>query len=441
MPARVQAKLPRLTLAVALAVLAPAAGVAIGACSGNGSVGSPPDAADVSWLEPDASEAAPPDVWIAEAQVDSTPEADASGPDATDAGTAADALDATATADSGEAGDAEAGPPELADAFAGDCGVGAVGEPTDLSCAGLYSDWSSKNVDPNLVEYDPGLHLWSDGAIKTRWVYLPAGQRIDTSDMDEWTLPVGTKLFKEFKLGPADGGTATRVETRMLWKRAAGSWYRTTYRWSADGQTSATEDIDGTLDAGGGYEIPSQPECDTCHNGRRDGVLGFEAVSLASPGASGVTIQTLVAGGWLTTPPSGSLAIPGDAIQSAALGYLHANCGTACHNSGSGGARNTGFFMRLDVATLSSVQATNAWQTGWNVPTLEYMIPSVATSYRLHACDTTTSCVYYRASHRAGLNGTPAGVQMPPLDTHRTDDAGMAAISAWIDEGCADGGM
>ena len=123
--------------------------------------------------------------------------------------------------------------------FSGDCGVGMAGEPTDLRCTGLYSDWDSKTVATDLTQYDPGLHLWSDGADKLRWIYLPPGQKIDTSDMDEWTFPVGTKVFKEFRIALGDASTETRIETRLLWKQAPGTWYRTTYRWTSDGVSDA----------------------------------------------------------------------------------------------------------------------------------------------------------------------------------------------------------
>jgi hypothetical protein len=349
-------------------------------------------------------------------------------------------LDHAPATDGAAMGDAGTGFPD-GSGFSGDCGVGDAGEPTDLQCTGLYSDWASKTVAADLTQYDPGLHLWSDGADKTRWISLPAGQKIDTSDMDEWTFPVGTKIFKEFSLPTqGDASTGTRIETRLLWKQAPKTWYRTTYAWTADGVSDATELTDGQLDAGGtGYEIPNQEECDECHNGRKDGVLGFEAVSLSTPGASGITMQTLLSQGLLTAPPGAPITIPGDAVQSAALAYLHANCGTACHNRGNGEAAQTSFSMRLDVGTLGSVQTTDTYTTGWNQPTQNFNIPDAGTTDRLSACNTSSSCVYFRASRRSLVDGVPYGVQMPPVDTHRVDDAGLAAIAAWINEGC-DGG-
>ncbi len=277
----------------------------------------------------------------------------------------------------------------------GDCGIGASGEALDLSCAGLYSDFASKTIAPGVVQYAPGLQLWSDGAIKTRWIQLPAGQKIDTSNMDEW---------------------------------------------SADGETSATELTLGELDANGaGYEVPSVFECNDCHQGRIDGVMGFEAVALAAPGATGLTMADLVQQGLVTDAPDSSLVIPGDAVQSAALGWLHVNCGEACHNPGNGLGGPSGFMTRLDVATLSSVQTTEAYTTGWNQPSATYQIPNATTTYRFHACDLSESAGYYRPSVRDGINGVVFGSQMPPIDTHVVDDAGLAILAAWINEGC-DGG-
>src|SRR5437016_2932757 len=61
---------------------------------------------------------------------------------------------------------------------------------TLLSKAGLYSDPASKTLASDLVYFAPTHVLWSDGAHKRRWIRLPPGTRIDTSDMDHWVPPV-----------------------------------------------------------------------------------------------------------------------------------------------------------------------------------------------------------------------------------------------------------
>src|SRR5205814_165387 len=93
--------------------------------------------------------------------------------------------------------------------------------PLRLSESGLYSDFASRTLAPRVIEYTPRYELWSDGATKRRFLLLPAGAKIDTSDMDNWAFPVGTKLWKEFR---RDGFL---VETRLLQKvyDNPGGWY------------------------------------------------------------------------------------------------------------------------------------------------------------------------------------------------------------------------
>jgi len=352
--------------------------------------------------------------------------------------------DATVAEDASDAGTADAAPEAAVDADVTGCATDLAGEPTELRCTGLYADWNTRTIASNVTEYDPGLHLWSDGAAKTRWIYLPPGTTIDTSDMDEWTFPAGTKFWKQFIV---DG---VLIETRMLHKVPAapdageyvGAWYLTTYQWSADG-TATSELTTGALNVNdAGYEIPSQAKCTQCHGGRLDDVLGFEAVSLSSPDAGGLPMSTLIARSLITDPPEAPLTVPGDPTQAAALGYLHANCGVPCHNTGGGIANITGFHMRLLAGELLSdggVQGTDTYQTGWGVPTTGFHADGVID--RLTACDAPQSCVYIRMGHRdpfsdAGYDILNPPIQMPPIDTHIVDPTGMAVVAAWINEGC-----
>jgi hypothetical protein len=97
-------------------------------------------------------------------------------------------------------------------------------------------------------------------------------------------------------------------------------------------------------------------------------------------------------------------------------------------------------FTRLDVATLATVQSTDTYTTGWNVPTSLFTLPDAGTTYRFHACDLGASASYYRADVRDGVNGVPMGSQMPQTITHEVDVADMAALAAWINAGPCDGG-
>ncbi len=99
-----------------------------------------------------------------------------------------------ATVGGGDASDAQV-PSE--DGTSSACANGAV-PPSTLACTGLYADIVTKTLAPGVRFYAPAVPLWSDAAQKGRWIQLPAGTQIDASDPNEWTFPVGTKVWKEF---------------------------------------------------------------------------------------------------------------------------------------------------------------------------------------------------------------------------------------------------
>lgn len=295
-----------------------------------------------------------------------------------------------------------------------------------LACTGLYGEdgegWATKTVSPEVRPFEPGLQLWSDGLEKSRFIFLPPGTRVDTEQMDGWHFPPGTKLWKEFRW------QGRRIETRFLWKQPDGLWQRTTYRWSED-ERSAVELTAGARNVPGtnGYEIPRQEDCHTCHFGRGDGVLGFEAVALAHPAARGLTLERLAEEGLLTYPPATPPRVPGTPVEQEALGYLHINCGVACHNATPLAlARTTGLHLRLEVAELGSVQDTAAWRTAVGVRS--QFRPSSGGDYlRVAPGDSRGSMVHYRMSRRDLF------FQMPPLGTHEVDARGLALIQRWIE--------
>src|SRR5688572_2816567 len=73
--------------------------------------------------------------------------------------------------------------------------------PQRLSEAGLFVAGSTTEIRPELLTFSPQYPLWSDGAVKRRWIYLPPGSFIDAKQPDEWEFPRGTQLWKEFSVG------------------------------------------------------------------------------------------------------------------------------------------------------------------------------------------------------------------------------------------------
>jgi hypothetical protein len=314
---------------------------------------------------------------------------------------------------------------------------GPPAAPLWLSQTGLFR---SVAADGTLVladgvqAYTPAYVLWADGATKTRWVLLPPGSKIDTTDMDHWKFPVGTKLFKEFALA------GKRLETRMIWHYGPGAddfLYRS-YWWNPQGtmpnDAQLADPANGEQAVNGtDHDIPPEGDCETCHTPLEDHVLGFGAIQLNHPAAAampGATIASLIQAGALTTNPTvADLAIPGNATEQAALGYLHANCSN-CHNDTPGAMQITAPLMNLRVYVgTRSVTETNAYKTAVNQPTtnlLEY-------PYRIAGGDTAKSAVSNAMANRANDGNAPdPRAQMPPLATNEVDMAGMAAVNAWI---------
>ena len=302
---------------------------------------------------------------------------------------------------------------------------------------GLCVDRACTQISPGIQTYTPQWALYADGATKQRWIYLPPGSQIDTTDMDHWQFPVGTKLWKEFS-GSDANGNPVRVETRIVQRLGSGNtpadWFYAAYQWNAtEDDTMAVpfgaSNADGTM-----HDIPSHVECTTCHdNLAPTRVLGFGALQLdaAAQNPGDVTLTDLVGSGVLTAPPAGS-ASPFFPIQAtgdtlAALGYLHANCGH-CHNPLSAFYSQTKMSFRLEVASVGDTAMTPAYLSAVNHVTTMLVnghdmivVPGdPSTSVMIDRFEATMSEQGYTTLH------------MPELGTKTIDPTGDATLRAWI---------
>jgi hypothetical protein len=305
------------------------------------------------------------------------------------------------------------------------CDAGTA--PVALACTGLYSDWTQLTLAPDVQAYQPGATMWADGADSSRWIWLPPGQKIDTTDVNNWIFPVGTKLWQEFRL------LGRRIETRFLWKEASSLWFRSTFAWAED-QSAAPAVIGGVPNARGlPYEIPALSSCEKCHAGETDFVLGFELVGLSLPRSSGLNLQALLQQRLLSNPPTVTPNIPGgDPTTTAALAFLHTNCGTSCHNRApNAGAGVYGLFLKLAVdatgALPGTVQQTDTWATAWKVPSnLTPYGNDAGGFWRIAPGNVAHSSIPWTVGRRDGV------AQMPPLATHLVDQNNAALLSSWI---------
>jgi hypothetical protein len=320
---------------------------------------------------------------------------------------------------------------EAADAgvspYAAECSEAGT-PPSSLECTGLYSDIETKVIATGVRAYAPAVPLWADGAEKDRWIFLPPGTPIDATDPNEWTFPVGTKVWKQFS---KDG---LRVETRMFQKVQSNFWVRTTYAWNTD-ETEAIMSPGGNIPWGDGgfYHIPTGDECDQCHRGRNDHLLGFEQVSLGLAGATGLTLPELVADKLITPPPSMTSLVVGDdgtGVAAPPMEWLHINCGVSCHNDNSNStAFGSSMRLRLDPTLLDGGSSVD-FDTRTTTLGVIANNPMWSSEPRIVPGDPTDSLLVELITSR-GTNNLAAD-QMPPIATFIVDVPDTQNVVTWI---------
>jgi hypothetical protein len=306
--------------------------------------------------------------------------------------------------------------------------------PEHLRDTGLYADVSMSHLRADVLPFSPQYPLWSDGATKRRWIQLPAGSSIDATRPDAWEFPRGTKLWKEF----SHGG---RVETRFIERAMDGSWRFASYVWSTDGKDAVLAPVAGIRDLpvqGTRYSIPAQDDCRACHEGAPVPVLGFSTLQLspdrdlfaphadaagaANPGAD---LRTLAARGLLVNLPKDLLEHPprivaANAIERAALGYLHGNCGH-CHN---------------DDGPLAVLEMSLAQRVRAEIPADAVLrsLAGVSSQFRIAGATARIAPGQPGASVLAlRMHSRDPLQQMPPLGTSSADLEAMSLIARWIE--------
>jgi hypothetical protein len=288
-----------------------------------------------------------------------------------------------------------------------------------LSETGFYSDPATKTVAADLVGFHPAHVLWSDAAEKRRYVRLPSGTQVDTSDMDHWRFPVGTKFFKQFDQ------EGIPVETRLIERYGNGpdDVWMGAFVWDADG-SDAVFAVDGATNIRGTqHDAPAAKLCGSCHRGDAGRILGFSALQLSHQGDDLNFTRLQQAGRLSHPPPAGTVySVPGDPTTAAALGYLHANCGH-CHNPMGTSWPDTGMVLRLNVGERVA-ETSGIWNSVVGKPLEHWHSPSY--TMRVVAGAPDMSALVARTKIR-GTND-----QMPPLATEVVDPTGVALVTAWV---------
>lgn len=300
----------------------------------------------------------------------------------------------------------------------------------------LYSDWDAKTVGPGKIRFSPQYPLWTDGAVKTRWMELPKGTHIDGSNPDAWQFPVGTRFWKEFTF-------SQRAETRFI-EHTADGWKYATYAWNEDESEATLVPERGiarsvVIRDGVRHAIPSRSDCKSCHEGSPARILGFSTLQLSADRdpnaphaeplpADAVTLRTLIARGLVRGLPARlSNGAPRIAAKTptarAALGYLHGNC-SYCHTM-------TGELASLKFSLQYPFAAPPAEHPPAVATTLGQISRYVPSSWdapgeRIAAGSPDRSVLAFRVASR-----NPAS-QMPPVGSRVVDEEAVALIRKWI---------
>jgi uncharacterized repeat protein (TIGR03806 family) len=270
---------------------------------------------------------------------------------------------------------------------------------------------------PGVTPYRLNTPLWSDGAEKLRFVYVPAGMHALANGDGLLNLPVGSALIKTFKL------EGRLIETRVLLHRETG-WLALPYQWNVE-QTEARlvlagARVDLKTPAGEAisYSIPNKNQCKECH------ALGGEVTPIG-PKAQNLSVAWLTdfaKAGKLDSVPKVNRRIPlwenraKVPVADAARGYLDVNC-AHCHNP-QGAASNSGLFLAWDV--------TDPVMLGFGKRPVAAGRGSGGLEFGIVPGQPEQSILYHRM---ASLEG---GVSMPEVGRASLDRDGLAVVHRWI---------
>ena len=92
--------------------------------------------------------------------------------------------------------------------------------PRSLSDFGFFTDAAGRDPAFGVELYELNTPLWSDGADKLRYIYVPSGEQLTGDGEGLLQFPVGSAIIKTFAFG--EGDEQRYIETRVLLHRADG---------------------------------------------------------------------------------------------------------------------------------------------------------------------------------------------------------------------------
>ena len=288
-----------------------------------------------------------------------------------------------------------------------------------------------------IFKYELSSSLFTDYALKDRFIFLPAGTSIGYTQNGILDFPDSSIIIKNFAYTDA-AQQKIMIETRLLVKDPRDKkWKVMNYLWNA-AQTDAVKHITGAklpitlLDDVGNkistiYQVPNTNDCKRCHINNDTLIpIGTKARNLnfVLGGQQENQLALWAALGRLSGLPDSSEVsrLPGwkdnkhFSLDQRARAYLDINC-AHCHIKG-GDAYNTGLFLEYEQTDKSHLGIMKSPVSAGN--------GAGGFNYDIVPGDASHSILAYR------MNSTEPGTAMPELARTIIHKEGVKLIVDWI---------
>ncbi|MBS1915373.1 MAG: hypothetical protein JST87_03790 [Bacteroidetes bacterium] len=308
-----------------------------------------------------------------------------------------------------------------------------------LSDYGFFKN-ELKKLEPaneQLTRYELITPLFTDYAVKDRFIFLPKGKQINYTQNGVLDFPDSTIIIKNFAYRDSSY-QKTMIETRLLVKDPTDHlWKVMDYVWNKE-QTDAEKTIIGaslpiklrddedklvsTI-----YKVPNTNDCKRCHNNNNiTSPIGPKARNLnfTLTGQTNNQLAQWASKGSLNGLPELNKVqqLPDwkdsvhYSLEQRARAYLDVNC-AHCHTKG-GDAYNTGLFLNYDE--------TDAFHVGVMKEPVSAGGGAGGLNYDVIPKDYPNSILAYR------MNSTEPGTAMPELGRSLIHKEGVRLIRQWI---------
>jgi uncharacterized repeat protein (TIGR03806 family) len=297
-----------------------------------------------------------------------------------------------------------------------------------------------KGLEPveGVFPYEINSQLFSDYALKKRFIVLPAGKKIQFNNEDTLSFPVGSIVIKNFYYAsdfrqPEEN--LRIIETRLL-IREAHDWKPLTYIWNKE-QTDAFLEVAGAklpvswTDINGqvrniSYSVPNLNQCKSCHmRSDKIALIGPTARQLNREVAGKNQLVEWTHAGLIVGLPDiaqvSKLASYDDQsvkLDARARAWLEVNC-AHCHRQ-DGPAKTSGLHLLASVNDM--------FHLGVGKPPVAAGKGSGSFKYDIVPGKAEQSILYYR------IASTDPGVMMPELGRSVAHIEGVQLIKDWINE-------